>query len=136
MTAPRVSTGMGWALRLAIVVYLAASLAHFIHNAEFVADWPNLPPWLTPTVIYATWLGITALGAVGAALWWRGLRRTGGALLAVYAAIGFDGLLHYARAPMMAHSPTMNFTVWFEAAAALLLLLAVVSTWRNGARAG
>lgn len=136
MTAPRVSTGMGWALRLAIVVYLAASLAHFIHNAEFVADWPNLPPSLTRAVIYATWVGITALGATGVVLWWRGWRRTGGVLLAVYAAIGFDGLLHYTRAPMMAHSAGMNFTVWFEAAAALLLLLAVASTFRNRASAG
>lgn len=136
MPAPRVSTGMGWALRLAIAVYLAASLAHFIHNAQFVADWPNLPPSLTRTVIYATWLGITALGAVGAALWWRGWRRTGGALLAVYAAIGFDGFLHYTRAPMLAHSAVMNFTVWFEGAAALLLLLAIAFTWRNGARTG
>ncbi len=134
MPAPRVSTGSGWALRLAIVVYLSASLAHFIHNAEFVAEWPNLPPSLTRTVIYATWLGITALGAAGFLAWRSGRRRTGACLLAVYAAIGFDGLLHYTRAPMMAHSATMNFTVWFEAGAAGLLLLAILFTYRKGVR--
>ena len=38
--------------RLAVLlfVYLAASLLHFAHNAEFLGDYPNLPTWLTRSV--------------------------------------------------------------------------------------
>lgn len=44
-------------------------------------------------------------------------------LVAVYALLGFDGLGHYAVAPMSAHTFTMNFTIWAEVVAAALLLI-------------
>ena len=47
-------------------------------------------------------------------------------LIAVYAAIGFDGLAHYTRAPLSAHTAMMNATIWLEAIAAALLLAAAV----------
>jgi hypothetical protein len=72
------------------------------------------------------WLGITAVGAVGYLLLRARWRRLGLAVLAVYAAIGFDGLLHYTRAPSMAHSGTMNVTIWSEVVAAALVLAIVV----------
>ncbi|HEX5215393.1 MAG TPA: hypothetical protein VFV98_08000 [Vicinamibacterales bacterium] len=45
--------------------------------------------------------------------------------LAVYAAVGFYGLLHYTRAPISAHTAGMNVTIWTEvmtAAAALCVV--------------
>jgi hypothetical protein len=48
-------------------------------------------------------------------------------VLAVYAALGCDGLLHYTRAPMEAHTAAMNFTIWFEVVAAALLLATVLA---------
>jgi hypothetical protein len=33
-------------LRAALSVFLACSLVHFVHNAEFLADYPNMPAWL------------------------------------------------------------------------------------------
>jgi hypothetical protein len=83
-----------------LLLYLAASLLHFAHNAEYLADYPNLPAWLTPSGIYLTWIA--------------------------QAAFGFDGLLHYSRAPLDAHSFGMNFTISFEVAAAAILLSTVV----------
>jgi hypothetical protein len=49
-------------------------------------------------------------------------------LLAIgaYAVFRFDGLLHYTRAPFAAHTPAMNFTIWFEVAAGALLLVGVL----------
>ena len=49
------------------------------------------------------------------------------ALMGAHAAFGFDGFLHYTRAPMAAHTAMMNFTIWTEAAAALLLSCVVLA---------
>ena len=103
-------------------LYTAASLLHFSHNAEFLADYPNLPASLTRLGVYGAWLAVTAVGVGGFLLLrWR-LRVAGLLVLAVYAAFGFDGLAHYTLAPMSAHTGMMNFTILFEVAAALLLL--------------
>ncbi len=42
--------------------------------------------------------------------------------MAVYALYGFGALGHYAAAPLAAHGAVMHATIWFEAAAAALLL--------------
>jgi hypothetical protein len=48
-----------WAL---IATYFVASLAHFAHNAEFIALYPNMPSWLTREQVYLAWIGITGIG--------------------------------------------------------------------------
>ena len=105
---------------------LAASLLHFAHNAEFLSAYPNLPAWLTPSQIYFAWTGLAAIGVCGLLLYLRGWYLLGLALIGLYAAFGFGGLLHYLRAPFDAHTAAMNFTIWFEVAAAGALLVAVV----------
>jgi len=106
---------------------VAASLLHFVHNAEYLGDYPNLPPWLTRVGIYLAWCGQTAVGILGYALYRSGRRLFGLALLGIYAGFGFDGLLHYTRAPFDAHTTAMNFTIWFEVVAAALLLICVLT---------
>jgi hypothetical protein len=108
-----------------LLLYAAASLLHFVHNAEYLADYPNLPDWLTRSRVYFAWLGVAAIGAVGYVLHRRD-HALGLVLLGVYAALGLDGLLHYGRAPLAAHTAAMNFTIGFEVAAAALLLVAVL----------
>jgi hypothetical protein len=110
-----------------LLLYLAASLLHFVHNAEYLADYPNLPAWLGRADVYLAWLGLAAIGAAGWALYRFGWRLAGLLLIGVYAGFGFDGLLHYTRAPFAAHTQVMNFTIWFEVAAAALLLLGVLT---------
>ena len=112
--------------------YTAASLLHFAHNAEFLSDYPNLPGWLSRSDVYLSWLGIAALGAFGCVLLRYGHELFGLAVLAVYACLGFDGLLHYGRAPFGAHSLAMNFTILFEVFAAALLLVAVLRRVARG----
>ena len=105
-----------------LLLYGALSLLHFAHNARYLGDYPNLPAWLSRADVWLSWCGVTLVGIAGFALYRRGHRGAGLALLTVYAAIGFDALMHYARAPLSAHSAMMNFTIWAEVAAAALLL--------------
>jgi hypothetical protein len=117
---------LGPMLPILVLTYCAASLVHFAHNAEFLMEYPNLPAWLTRVQVYAVWVAITALGVLGYGLLCAGRRTAGLLALAVYAAVGFDGLLHYTRAPIVEHTGTMNATIWSEVVAAALLLAAVV----------
>lgn len=121
-----------FALLLLAATYCLASLTHFVHNAEYLSAYPNLPPWLSRSQIYATWIAITFIGVAGCWLARGKYSLLGLILVAVYALIGFDGLGHYAVAPMSAHTFTMNFTIWAEVvAAALLLIQALRCIWEH-----
>lgn len=113
-------------LGVLLAVCLAGSLLHFAHNAEFLGDYPNLPYWLTRSQVYLTWLGLAAIGVSGFVLYLRQSHSAGLLLIGLYAVLGFDGLLHYSRAPFQAHTVAMNFTIWFEVIVAAALLIAVV----------
>jgi hypothetical protein len=98
-----------------------ASLTHFYHNAEFCGDYPNLPAWITRGSVWLAWTGITFLGGTGLWLFRSGYRKSGLGVLAVYGALGCDGLGHYSLAPMARHTATMNFAIWFEVIAGATL---------------
>ena len=111
--------------RILLVLVLShgvASLVHFVHNATFLADYPNMPAWITPGGVYAVWLGEAAIGAAGVILFLRGGTMIGRALIAIYAVLGFGGLDHYTLASISAHTLAMNATIWLETATAVLLL--------------
>jgi hypothetical protein len=120
---------MPWLLAL----YAGASLLHFAHNAEYLAQYPHLPASWTRLDVYLAWCCVTAVGALGCVLYRAGFSRVGLILLAIYGGLGFDGLLHYTRAPITHHSAAMNFTIWVEVAAAAVFLcsLAGAATWRT-----
>jgi hypothetical protein len=107
-------------------VYAAATLLHFAHNAEYLAQYPNLPTSWSRAEVYEVWCGVMALGLLGYWLYASGNRNIGLTILGSYALLGFGGLLHYTRAPMTHHSAVMNLTIWAEAAAGTLLLAKVV----------
>jgi amino acid transporter len=92
-----------------------------------LADYPNLPGWLTRVGIYVAWIAVASLGVIGYVLQRRGRELDGLVLLGAYATLGLDGLLHYTRAPFSAHTTAMNFTILFEVVAATLTLIAVVA---------
>ncbi|HSV54200.1 MAG TPA: hypothetical protein VLJ57_18925 [Burkholderiaceae bacterium] len=104
------------------IAYFLASLGHFSHNAEFICEYPNLPGWLTPAKVYASWAAITAVGVVGFCLLRKRRFTAGFLLVAIYAALGFDGLGHYAVAPIQFHTFGANLSILAEVAAAALLL--------------
>lgn len=106
-----------------LALYFAASLAHFAHNAEYIAFYPNMPAWLTREQVWLAWLAVTAVGALGLLalrVKWPAL-----ALLcfAVYGALGLDGLAHYTLALCSEHTLVTNLTIWGEASSGLAVLL-------------
>lgn len=60
-----------------MLLYGAASLVHFIHNAVYWGLYPNMPVWLTPLGVLASWLVIAGTGAVGYWLLRKGLTLAG-----------------------------------------------------------
>ena len=109
-----------------LLAYAAASLIHFIHNAEFLADYPNLPSSWSRADVYLVWLGMTTVGVIGWLLVARGRLLAGLAVLVVYAGLGIDSLGHYVLAPFSAHSMAMNSTILVEVTAAALVLAEVL----------
>jgi len=118
-----------------LIFYAAASLLHFAHNAEYLAQYPNLPSSWSRADIYIAWCCVTTLGVVGYLLYRRGKRAVGLTFLALYAVLGFGGLLHYTRAPLAHHSSMMNVTIWTEVVAAALLLMNVAMVAARGTKA-
>jgi hypothetical protein len=110
-----------------MLLYGAASLAHFMHNVVYLEFYPNMPIWLTPLGVLASWLVIAGTGAVGYWLYRKGLKVVGLAAIAVYAVLGFAGLDHYVIAPVSAHSLAMNASIVGEVIAASMLL--IVTAW-------
>jgi len=121
-----------------VVVHAAASLVHFVHNATFLADYPNMPEWITPAGVYTAWLAEAAIGAIGVILFLRGRTMIGLALIAIYAVLGLGGLDHYTLASISAHTLPMNATIWLETATGLILLAVAVTamTARTDSRPG
>jgi hypothetical protein len=111
----------------ALLLYAAATLLHFAHNAEYLPQYPNLPASWSASEVYLAWCALTLIGIVGYRAYRSGHRHGGAALLACYGALGFAGFLHYTRAPMLQHSVIMNLTIWTEAAAAALLLINIAA---------
>ena len=123
VTPHRTRRMMPWLLAL----YASASLLHFTHNAEYLAQYPNLPASWTRADVYLAWCGVTSIGLLGYVLYRTGYLRLGLTILAMYGGLGFAGLLHYTRASIGHHSAVMNFTIWAEVAAATAFLINVAS---------
>jgi hypothetical protein len=105
-------------------VYFSASLAHFGHNAEYIAFYPGMPGWLTREKVYLAWLAVTSLGAVAFVFAKLALPAVALLFLAVYGAFGLDGLAHYTLALCSEHTLLANITIWSEAVTGVVLLLA------------
>ena len=123
-------------LLVLLIIYGTASLIHFTHNAEFLADYPNLPASWTSAGVYLAWVALTAVGVTGWFLMVRGFPVVGLLLLGVYAVLGLDSLGHYVVASMSDHTLGMNSTILFEVTAAALVLIEVVrqmkyQLWRH-----
>ncbi len=124
------------ALPWLLALYVAASLLHFVHNAEHLAHYPNLPSSWSRVDVYLAWCIVTTPGIVGYALYLRGHRPIGLSFLALYDILGFAGLLHYTRAPFSHHSSMMNITICTEVAVAAALLVDVLILALRRARRG
>jgi len=111
-------------IQVLLLVFFAANLTHFVHNAEYVAFYPGIPSWLTREKVYLAWIAGASVGLLGLLVSRTELRVLGLALVAAYGALGIDGLAHYTLALCSDHTFATNLTIWFEVLAGLSLLLA------------
>jgi len=107
-----------------LAVYFVATLAHFSHNAEFIAFYPNMPQSLTRETVYLAWLAITGIGVAALIVLRLGWPVLGALLLGAYGAMGLDGLGHYTLALCSEHTLAPNLTIGFEVVTGIALLLA------------
>jgi hypothetical protein len=112
-------------LGLVLLLYAGGSLFHHVRNAEFLGEYPSMPAWLSPALVYGAWLGVTAIGLIGYVPIRCRYPLAGLCLLAIYGAAGLYGLAHYTLAPLSAHTLMMNANIWLEAGAAVALLTMV-----------
>lgn len=110
-----------------LLLYGMASLIHFVHNAEFLTDYPNLPDTWTRLGVYYAWIGVTATGVCGWLLLNRGYPILGLLVLAIYAVFGLDSLGHYVVARMSEHTLAMNVTIMLEVIAASMVLIVILT---------
>jgi hypothetical protein len=110
-------------LSILLTAFFIASLIHFIHNAEFLADYPGLPKTWTRGGVYGAWAAMTAIGVIGWIVARTRFQLLGLALIAVCSLFGFDSIGHYFVAPVAAHSMAMNFTILLEVACAIALFV-------------
>lgn len=54
-------------LTTSMLLYGAASFVHFARNAAYLADYPNMPSWLSASGVMAAWAVVAAIGLAG----WR-----------------------------------------------------------------
>ena len=111
---------------LLTAIYFLASFGHFSHNAESICEYPNLPPWLTASKVYAAWAAQTSVGVLGLHQLRADKPGRGLALMAMYAALGLAGLDHYAVAPIQFHTLAANLSIFGEVIAAAALLIATL----------
>lgn len=111
-------------IQLLVVVFFAANLMHFVHNAEYIAYYPGMPSWLTREKVYLAWVAGASIGLSGLLVYRTKLKVLGLALVAAYGALGIEGLAHYTLALCSDHTLATNLTIWFEVLAGLSLLLA------------
>jgi hypothetical protein len=109
-----------WAL---FAAYSAASLAHFTHNAQYIAYYPNMPKWIGADTVYLAWLGVASVGAAGLVARHLGFGRLALLCFFAYGALGLDGLAHYTLALCSEHTFMANLTIWSEVLTGLFLLL-------------
>jgi len=107
-----------------LAVYFVASTAHFVHNAAYIAYYPNMPSWITPERVYVAWSVVTAVGIAGLVALRLRLHAAAAVFIAVYGALGLDGLAHYTLALCSEHTLVTNVTIWSEAISGMGLLLA------------
>jgi hypothetical protein len=107
-----------------LTVYFVASSAHFVHNAAYIAYYPNMPSWITPNRVYLAWLVVTTVGISGLVAVRLQLHAAAAVFIALYGALGLDGLAHYMLAMCSAHTVMTNVTIWSEAISGFCLLLA------------
>ena len=109
-----------------LMLHMAASLWHHIHNGNFADEYPNLRGDFPVWIAYIAWGVTAAVGLAGYYAVCNGRRLLGFGAMGLYAAYGLLAFGHYTLAPMSAHTLVQNATILSEGLTAVLLLVTVI----------
>jgi hypothetical protein len=105
-----------------LLAYMVGSFIHHFHNAQFIAEYPNMPGGFPVAIAYVVWGIVTLVGLLGYYFARRGHELIGLGAVGAYAAYGLLVLGHYTLAPISAHTLGANVTIALECVTAALLL--------------
>jgi hypothetical protein len=109
-----------------LILHMAASLWHHIHNGQFADEYPNMPTGFPIWIAYIAWTVTTAVGLAGYYWVCNGRRLLGFGAMGIYAAYGLLAFFHYTLAPMSAYTLVQNATILGEGVTAVLLIATVM----------
>ena len=107
-----------------VVLNIFSSILHYVHNVMYFSHYPE-PDWLSPQLVDYFWFFMTPIGIYGLVLALKTKRAKGGWWLYAYAAMGLLSLLHYNIETDNVMTVTMHSFIWFQAIAALILIVYV-----------
>lgn len=121
-----------WALT---AVYGLATFGLCVHNAEFLAYYPNMPEEMTHEVVYLAWMGLTVVGLAVVPFYMLGLGVMAAFVLALYGLLGLSGLAHYSLGALEEHTLAANLLIMFQGFSGLVLAVrAVRETFKQARR--
>src|SRR5204863_5185530 len=82
-----------------LLLHMAASLWHHIHNGQFLDEYPNMPRGVPPVLAYIAWGVTTAVGLAGYYAVCNGHRLLGFGAMGLHATYGLLAFGHYRLAP-------------------------------------
>ena len=112
-----------WALT---AVYGLGTFGHCVHNAEFLAYYPNMPEELTHEMVYLAWMGLTVVGLAIVPFYMLGLGVLAAMVLALYGLLGLSGLAHYSLGALEEHTLMANLLIMFQGLSGLALAVRAV----------
>ncbi|WP_298233466.1 hypothetical protein [uncultured Azohydromonas sp.] len=107
-----------WALT---AVYGLATFGHCVHNAEFLAYYPNMPEGMTHEVVYLAWMGLSVVGLAVVPFYMLDLGVMAAFVLALYGLLGLSGLGHYSLGALEEHTLVANLLIMFQGLSGLAL---------------
>lgn len=112
-----------WAL---MALYGLATFGHCVHNAEYLAYYPNLPEAWTHEMVYLAWMGLTVVGLAVVPFYMLSLGVLAALFLALYGLLGLSGLSHYSLGALEEHTLVANLLIMFQVLSGLVLAVRAV----------
>ena len=90
-----------------------ASLTHSVHNAEYIAFYPDIPLGLARETVSLAWVAGASVGLEALLVARTRLKLPGLVLIAAYGASGIDGLAHFTQGLCAEQTLAINLSIWF-----------------------
>jgi hypothetical protein len=100
-------------LRTLLILGITSTAVHYTDNAVSIEKYPQ-PSWINEPIIFAVWIGFTAMGIAGYVLYRQGRTWPALALLTIYSYTGLSTPLHYRYGSLSGLSWWQQLFVWTD----------------------